>query len=341
MNLANEKAESSLKKHPDGDIEQRSSLPDIPLTNREKAELENSMHLQGSHSSESVLQGIIPPPKPSKDRKPSAPPLPPRTSTRKTFSIDELPDEADNVRQLSTQSDSVFARRIDFNDDDDFEVNETGRSFSASERCYVANRSINETELSKTMIATLSSQNKQFSERNFSSIDTKESNVSISSREFQATTMSSDMHEFNNSFGFMAINHNDLMSESNNDNFCLVDTSDELPPPLPVKTRSRSLRLEHHKSVYDNVEDMNRNSLDTKASTTSSNSSLTSTLSARTENTTDSNHLQVIVKNKYKSCIESGSGFGLDTGSDSSENPPPLPLKKKHSKLKISINNIK
>lgn len=96
------------------------------------------------------------------------------------------------------------------------------------------------------------------------------------------------------------------------------------------------MRLEHHKSVYDNVDDMNRNSSDTnKASNTSSNSSLTSTLSTRTENTTDHNHLHAIVKNKYKSCIESSSGFNIERNDDNSENPPPLPLKKKHSKYSV------
>jgi hypothetical protein len=92
--------------------------------------------------------------------------------------------------------------------------------------------------------------------------------------------------------------------------------------------------------MYDNVDDANRNSTDTKASTTSSTSSLTSTLS-HTSRATDniSDFQQSVVKNKYLSCIETGSSYGmaehLQTISDG-ENPPPLPLKKKHSKFLIS-----
>lgn len=58
VNLANEKADasSSAKKSIDNDVDQqRNSLPDIPLSKKEKAELENSMLIQNSHSSESIL----------------------------------------------------------------------------------------------------------------------------------------------------------------------------------------------------------------------------------------------------------------------------------------------
>lgn len=58
VNLANEKADASLsaKISAENDVDQqRNSLPDIPLSNKEKAELENSMLIQNSHSSESIL----------------------------------------------------------------------------------------------------------------------------------------------------------------------------------------------------------------------------------------------------------------------------------------------
>lgn len=107
--------------------------------------------------------------------------------------------------------------------------------------------------------------------------------------------------------------------------------NEEHPPPLPVKMRSK--KVEHHRSVYDNLDDSNRDSLDTKNSTTSSNSSLTSSLSARTFE-----HQQNIMKNKYKSCIESSSSFAFDNQSFSEENPPPLPPKqKKHSEYRKQI----
>lgn len=100
---------------------------------------------------------------------------------------------------------------------------------------------------------------------------------------------------------------------------------EEYPPPLPVKMRSK--KSENHRSLYDNFDDSNRDSLDTKNSTTSSNSSLTSSLSARFE------HQQTIMKNKYKSCIESSSSIAFPFDKNfNEENPPPLPPKqKKHS----------
>lgn len=330
MKLANEKSDSASgsKKYSDSELEQRSSLPDIPLTKREKAELESSMMIQGSHSSESILTGIAPPPKPSKDRKPSAPPLPPKRVTNRESAF----DETDNSRQLTTRSEQLFGRKLDFNHYDDDAFGERTSSFSAKERHLFASRT-SESESSQMM-------SQQSNKHSFSSIDTKECKIKISdefnSMAFQSTS-SSSVHEVENNFSLLGLSQSHFMTQANaasNESFSLMDTSsEEHPPPLPVKTRSRSLRSDHHKSVYDNVDHIHRNSLqsDAKASTTSSNSSLTSSLSARTENTNDFNH-QSIVKNKYKSCIESRSNFHMEQGNDSDENPPPLPLKKKHSK---------
>lgn len=275
-------------------MEQRSSLPDIPLSNREKAELENSMLMQNSHSSESVLQGLVPPPKPSKDRKPNAPPLPPK---KKTNSIDERDCSA---MQLSPRLGMKTIPRNNFNNFDvdvDYEFNERGTSFSSIERNLIGATSVNASELSKAII---SSQMQDFNDSSFSSssMDLKVCKIKISqesnSRVFQNS--SSDMREMNNSFNFMAINQSDLLTNQtfrSNESFGNINFLEEQPPPLPIKTRSRSLRMEHHKSVYDNLEEMNRSSLDTKASINSSNSSLTSTLSARTENANDFNQLKV------------------------------------------------
>lgn len=85
VKMANEKADASYKGSENDIEQQRNSLPDIPLTKKEKLELENSMHLQNSHSSESILHdreldrekivnlmttftiiSVKPPPKPSK-----------------------------------------------------------------------------------------------------------------------------------------------------------------------------------------------------------------------------------------------------------------------------------
>lgn len=288
MNLASEKSDcsASSKNYSENDVEQRSSLPDIPLTNREKAELENSMLMQNSQSSESVLQGLIPPPKPSKDRKPSAPPLPPK---KKTCSID---DEPDNL-MLMASNELRYDRRLDFDrfDEPDFNMSERGKSFSSVETSLTGSKSVKHVEATNSTKSMISTQFHNVNESNFS-MDLKECNINITSQEFNSRvfqTTSSDMHDLDGSFSFMSMNPNEFLMDQkmkSNENFSAI----EQRPPLPIKMRSRSLRMEHHKSVYDNVDDVNRISLDAKASMTSSNSSLTSSLSARTENTSDSSH---------------------------------------------------
>lgn len=328
MNQANRKSESSanVKKYSENENDQRSSLPDIPLTKYEKSELEM---LQNSQSSESILQELIhPPPKPSKDRKLSAPPIPPK---RKTFSVDEMSDVTDNFT-MSMRPDLAFARSLNFSDSDDaFEVHQRESSFSSAtiEKNMKGSKTIHESESSQIM---MSSQIKVFSETDFSLNDFSESRIQTRQDiNSQVQTITSNMHDVDNSFSFLTLNQ--VGERSSNENINWLVPSEAKPPPLPIKTRTRSLRLEQHKSVYDNLYDMNRNSLETKASTTSSNSSLTSSLSIRTEApSSDYNNHQAIVKNKYMSCIEPGSNFGFDRNDDG-ENPPPLPLKKKHSEF--------
>lgn len=299
MSLANEKSDSAISQYSENEGEQRSSLPDIPLTNREKSELENSMMMQNSQSSESIL---VPPPKPSKDRKSAGPPLPPK---KKTFSIDELAISFNSAFEDSLANHSSFSRRIDFSSNDEVDES-TNRDIS---------RSIEE-NFSSTR-TTMTSEEKHFNQSSFSSL-TLGTSASVSQ------AISSEMFMVDKNFAAITLNDGDFGDSLQ------ADVFDEHPPPLPVKTRSRSLRLDHHKSVYDNIDDMNRNSLDTKISSTSSNSSLTSSLSAR-EGNSEFNTIQSIVKAKYKSCIESGSDFGSENLGNN-DNPPPLPLKKKHSK---------
>lgn len=242
-----------------------------------------------------------------------------------------MPDDIDSASQVP--SEFSFARSIEFyNDCFDNEA------FSSPEKSLFRSRTLNESS-SKVLMSSLLQ--RQSNEMQFSSIQMKECQIKIDAE------ADSEINQMDNNFSFMSLTNQNssklnLMTERNiisNENLFLLDPSSEEKPPLPAKTRSRSLRLEHHKSMYDNVDDVNRNSLDTKASTTSSTSSLTSTLSQTSARTTEniSDFHQSVVKNKYKSCIETGSSFGMDmsehlqTISDG-ENPPPLPLKKKHSK---------
>jgi hypothetical protein len=260
VNLANEKADTAVS-DADNDGDQRSSLPEISLTSREKSELENLM--QSSLSNESIL-ALIPPPKPSKERKHShGPPLPPKT---RIVSVDET-----STRD-SSESKVMCSGMIDLNSSDEMDALEKFDSTTTD-----------------------------------GFFDNQTNSVS----QFFTKTVSVEK-----SFATITLNEH------------IIDVFDEQPPPIPMKTRIRSLRSEHHRSVYDNIDD-NRIS-DTKMSSTSSNSSLTSSLSARDSNQ-EMSSCTLAVKAKYKSCIENGSDFGMDT-QFCRDNPPPLPLKKKHSK---------
>ena len=219
-----------------------------------------------------------------------------------------------------------FLRSLDFND---FEDNE---AFKTPEKSLFRSRTLNESS-SKVLMSLISQSN----EMQLSSLQMRQCQIKIDTESDVET-----IQQVNNNLSLMTLTNQSsskTMTGRNiisNENLYLLDPSSDEKPPLPVKTRSRSLRLEQPRSMYDNVDDANRNSLDTKASTTSSTSSLTSTLSHTsrlTDNISDSQ--QFVVKNKYMSCIETGGSFGMSEHlqmiSDG-ENPPPLPLKKKHSK---------
>lgn len=218
------------------------------------------------------------------------------------------------LMQVPSQPD-FYARSLDFNDFDDNEI------FSSPEKVLNRSRTLNEAS-SKVFMA-------QRKEMQFSSIQTKECQIKIDTEnDFEA------VHQLDNNFSSLTLNQSTYKAMTgrniiSNENLYLLDPSEE-KPPLPVKTRSRSLRLEQPRSMYDNVDEANRNSTDTKASTTSSTSSLTSTLSHTSRATETVDFQQSVVKNKYMSCIETGGSFGM--AEHDGENPPPLPLKKKHSK---------
>ncbi|XP_055618388.1 guanine nucleotide-releasing factor 2 isoform X9 [Toxorhynchites rutilus septentrionalis] len=112
VNLANEKISdkaaaagsaghgnsSNTLQRPAVDIAcQRTSLPDIPLTPRERDILEQTSHktVRASHSTESILRDSSPPPKPPlPDRGQDPPPLPPKRKTQhsKNHSFHETSD---------------------------------------------------------------------------------------------------------------------------------------------------------------------------------------------------------------------------------------------------------
>lgn len=222
------------------------------------------------------------------------------------------------LMQVPSQSD-FYARSLDFNDFDDNEA------FNSPEKSLIRSRTLNESS-SKVFLAS------QRKEMQFSSIQMKECQIKIDTENDFESVQQVDNNfsslTLSNQSTYKAMTGRNIIS---NENLYLLDPSSEEKPPLPVKTRSRSLRLEQPRSMYDNVDDANRNSTDTKASTTSSTSSLTSTLSHTSRATeTVSDFQQSVVKNKYMSCIETGSSFGM--AEHDGENPPPLPLKKKHSK---------
>jgi hypothetical protein len=239
---------------------------------------------------------VTPPPKPSRipmDR--SAPPLPPK---KRNFSFEELLDATDSTMNVPSFNDEMdFKDNFRMNTCNSFKMNSHKMNFESIE--YRSNN-VNEIDM----------------------ISNRLTDVEIRLESTDMAMMNTKIIESNTSSSIMSrsTTHQQVFLEDN-----VFDTSsEEHPPPLPVKMRSKKSDI--HKSVYDNLDDSNRDSLDTKNSTTSSNSSLTSSLSARFDI-----QQSIIMKNKYKSCIETSNTF-FDK-SFGEENPPPLPPKqKKHSK---------
>lgn len=104
---------------------------------------------------------------------------------------------------------------------------------------------------------------------------------------------------------------------------------------LKVKTK----RLDHHKSMYDNIEGFEMNSpMIITTTTSSSSSSLASSIAmsnlSANLSTLDfgEQKLNMSFKNKYHSCIEPRNLI-----SDTDVKPPLPPKQKKHSKLIIVI----
>lgn len=241
------------------------------------------------------LHSSPPPPKPSRlPKEHSAPPLPPKK--QRNFSFEELLDSTDSTMNVPSFNDEIDFKDTNFrmNTCNSFKMNSHNSNFEIYEyRC-----NSNEIDMISNRLTDVE-------------IRLESTDIAVNSTMITESNTSSIMSR--------STTHQQVFSEES-----VFDTSsEEHPPPLPVKMRSK--KSEHHKSVYDNLDDSNRDSLDTKNSTTSSNSSLTSSLSARFE------HQQNIMKSKYKSCIESSSAFSFDKNFGD-ENPPPLPPKqKKHS----------
>lgn len=234
----------------------------------------------------------------------SAPPLPPK---KRNFSFEELLDATDsttmNVPSFNDELDfkENYDLRMNNNTCNSFKINSQKLNVFESFECQY--RSSNEIDMVSKRMKDVEIRVKSTETMNSNEIF--ESNISTSSIMSRSTT------------------HQQVFLEDSSSGVFDTSSVEEPPPPLPVKMRSKKSDI--HKSVYDNLDDSNRDSLDTKNSTTSSNSSLTSSVSARFD------IQQSIMKNKYKSCIETTNTFFDKSFGD--ENPPPLPPKqKKHSK---------
>lgn len=339
---------------------QRNSLPDITTTPRDENGkfFPSSSQVRASHSSENILSDDIdgeleePPPKPSRHLNvpipPSIPPKKPNTqSTRDSLDScsnaytirSKSPDMNSSIGSMGSMLNNLSMDN-DFNhlDIEDVKLDfvNVKNSVTSVENKFSSSSSFEHRTSNESGFVSITSQSNIFKKHQEQTI--------VTTQEHSTPIMSSsqsqdDVQKISNLDQQPIVISSPLQEREFKYTFNSEDA--ELPPPLPIKTRSK--KTESQRSLYDNVEASDpNNSLLTVVTTSSSNSSLasSSTITSFSNNFSHDNSFEFhqhssAVKNKYFSCIEprnlmhDGSMLGADSGQDK----PPLPPKKnKHSK---------
>jgi len=361
-------------------VGQRSSLPDIPLTPKERAYLEHSNKsdkqvVRPSFSTENILSENEPPPKPPKpnSRLSAGPPLPPKKkpliynhcfNDSAMLSLDCSDIQQNPFLLCSGMNDQLQLSSRSRSPEDNSDLISTGSIDSilnqSREDDFFHESNAKETERESQKILNTDStiatsfDNRNSNESGFISINSHHSSgfsmiqhqqqanfisKTVKSIQTASSSISGEVQEVENNLSSMSLkqhHHHQIGSLSGEEINRIIDECTS-PPPLPIKTRTRSMRSERHKSTYDNVDEIDRKSSEINVSTASSStSSLTSgstlTSSSMTfHNKFDHHEQNAIIKNKYISCIEPRDIGRFVNDDHSDEQPPPLPMKKKHS----------
>lgn len=349
----------------DNSAGQRTSLPDIPLTPKERENLEKNVfanQVRQSQSSESVLRepSPSPPPKPPKIRPSTGPPLPPRKKTHdESFhDVDCMTNQfllCGNLNRLSSRSKSpednsdLFSTGSADSMLNSSQVNEETKKLNNDEADNIMgssrlfspdHRRSNESGFMSFNSPTCNDFNLQSSQQHENIFMSKklytQKNMNLFSQtETKLTSMTTD---------FKNININISTSSNNIEMANAVAGDDELkPPPLPVKRKNRIFNNEQN-NQNDTINEMDQICVDFDSTKTSSTSSLTSTstIISSTNSLAVQGRIEgfdqllsnVRDKNRHMSCIEPRRLERLisEDKNGSTEQPPPLPMKKKHSK---------
>jgi hypothetical protein len=344
---------------------QRNSLPDITATPKEEngqffSPSSHHHQVRASHSIENILHtdhdedDLEPPPKPSRQLLPVPPSIPPKKSrdsvdnsnvfafSTRNMSLDrsKSPDMNSSIGSMGSMLNNLSIdndfHQLD-NDDNrhDFSSNVkvVENKFSASSSSVEQHRTSNESGF-----VSITSQSNIFKHQQQQQMIVEHSSIMSSSLSHENVQKISNLDHHHHHQQQQSIIISSPPQER--DLKYTFDTEEILsPPPLPIKTKSR--KYESQRSLYDNVEANESNSLLTIVTTSSSNSSLTSssTITSFSNAFSHDNNFEMhskSVKNKYFSCIEPRELMGdpLMLGDGNDEDKPPLPPKKnKHSEL--------
>lgn len=353
---------------------QRNSLPDITTTPKD----ENGQFYAGSshhqvrtsHSIENILHTdhdddedindlAPPPPKPSRllsvPTPPSIPPKKPRDSVDNSnvfaFSTRNMSLERSKSPDMNSSIGSMGSMLNNLSIDNDFHqfdnddakhdfssncnVKVVENKFSTSSSSVEQHRTSNESGF-----VSITSQSNIFKQQQQQQMIVEHSSIMSSSQSHENVQKISNLDHHQHQQQQQSIIISSPLQERD---FNYTFHTDEVlsPPPLPIKTKPK--KYESQRSLYDNVEASESNSLLTIVTTSSSNSSLTSssTITSFTNAFTHDNNFEMhskSVKNKYFSCIEPRELMQDplllgDIGSGDDDKPPLPPKKNKHSKL--------
>ncbi|XP_055682871.1 guanine nucleotide-releasing factor 2 isoform X2 [Lutzomyia longipalpis] len=342
---------------------QRTSLPDIPLTPRERDILEqqSTRSVRSSHSTESILRDTSPPPKPPlPGRISDPPPLPPKPKQRGLVDSDTASDltlptttnersswrsksPEDNSSLLSASAGSLDSALNQSREDDILEplleMDQMARatnSASSSSPCREFEENV------PTLSITGADDYPPSAVRRTaqSYVVTRNSRTHSAEQELIGGECVSEQIFTQNVFNKFE-QHSFMCKTDSVDSAALsemsCDPEDEQPPELPQKTRrSTQNRFDRLKSVYDNMPGTGIESQGPKhqfTSTTSTAAVFTSSQhhhqSTAAFAATSMKHQSVFEPRQLQKYHQQQLHHEPDAETQD-EKPPPLPMKKKH-----------
>lgn len=318
---------------------QRNSLPDITTPKEENGQFStSSLQVRTSHSIEDMLHderdgASRPPPKPSRLNVPTPPTIPPKkprdsvdsnpfvfNAMKSSLERSKSPDMNSSIGSMG----SMFNNSSNENDFNTLDIEDVKLDINHSSSSMKTSHMVE----SKCLLSF--DQNRTSNESGFGSITSQIFKHHQTQAIFEHSKLMSSSHS-----------QDDVQSIIIPSTQYTFSNDEETPPPLPIKTKTKSRKYESQRSLYDNVESNESNSnshLSVVTTSSSSNSSLASSSTITSFSTAfslDFNN-KSSMKSKTISCFEPRNLMADDSLwiGDNGEDKPPLPPKKnKHSKF--------